>query len=35
MMGRIWLTIPQADGLAITLGGQVDYWIEDNRRGSW
>ncbi|MEC8022356.1 MAG: hypothetical protein VX223_00380 [Myxococcota bacterium] len=34
MMGRIWLTIPPADGLAITLGGQVDYWIEDNRRGS-
>ena len=34
MIGRVWVTIPPADGLAITLGGQFDYWLEENRRGS-
>lgn len=31
---RLWLAYPFADGLKVTLGGQFDYWKEDNRRGT-
>ena len=33
-MTRIWATYPAADGLSLTIGGQFDYWQEDNRRGT-
>ncbi|MCA9515858.1 MAG: hypothetical protein KC635_13020 [Myxococcales bacterium] len=31
---RLWVAYPFADGLKVTLGGQFDYWKEDNRRGT-
>jgi len=33
-MTRLWVMYPAADGLSLTLGGQFDYWTEDNRRGT-
>jgi hypothetical protein len=31
---KLWFEYPAFDGFRITLGTHVDYWIEDNRRGS-
>jgi len=33
-MTRLWASYPAADGLKLTIGGQFDYWKEDNRRGT-
>lgn len=31
---RAWVSIPAADGLKLTFGGQFDWWDEENRRGT-
>lgn len=31
---RVWVSYPAADGLRLTVGGQFDYWDEQNRRGT-
>ena len=34
LVGRVALSLPVADGLKIGVGGQIDRWYEDNRRGT-
>lgn len=31
---RLWASYPAAEGLKLTVGGQFDYWDEENRRGT-
>ncbi len=33
-VNRIWASYPAADGLRLTVGAQVDWWDEENRRGT-
>ncbi len=34
LIGRVKLAMPVSDGLKIAVGGRVDRWYEDNRRGT-
>ncbi|MBT9560278.1 MAG: hypothetical protein IV100_29900, partial [Myxococcales bacterium] len=32
--GKLWLSYPFVDGLSFAIGSALDYWLEDNRRGT-